>query len=67
MIDETLARYRAHRQNINRYRSMLQTSLNEVERRSVERRIADEEAAISVLAFGATPPAGPFHYNPDAQ
>jgi hypothetical protein len=32
MIDETLAQFRARRQNINRYRSLLQTSLTEFER-----------------------------------
>ena len=52
MIDETLAQFRAHRQNINRYRSLLQTNLTEFERRFIERRIAEEEAAVSALAFG---------------
>ena len=56
MINEVLARYRAHRHNINRYRSLLQTGLSEFERRFVERRIAEEEAAVSALAFGASPP-----------
>jgi hypothetical protein len=54
MIDETLAQFRAHRQNINRYRSLLQTNLTEFERRFIERRIAEEEAAVSALAFGDT-------------
>ena len=52
MIDETLAQFGAHRQNINRYRSLLQTNLTEFERRFIERRIAEEEAAVSALAFG---------------
>jgi hypothetical protein len=52
MIDETLAQVRAHHQNINRYRSLLQTNLTEFERRFIERRIAEEEAAVSALAFG---------------
>jgi hypothetical protein len=55
MIDETLAQFRARRQNINRYRSLLQTSLTEFERRFVERRIAEEEGALSALTFGAFP------------
>jgi hypothetical protein len=59
MIDETLAQFRARRQNINRYRSLLQTSLTEFERRFIERRIAEEEAAVSALAFGASPPDMP--------
>jgi hypothetical protein len=32
MIDETLARIRTHRNNIHRYRRLLQTSLTNVER-----------------------------------
>jgi hypothetical protein len=60
MIDETLAQFRARRQNINRYRSLLQTSLTELERDFIERRIAEEEAAISVLAFGALPADAAF-------
>jgi hypothetical protein len=56
MIDETFAQFRARRQNINRYRSLLQTSLTEFERDYIERRIVEEEAAISALAFEASPP-----------
>ena len=55
MIDETLAQFRARRQNINRYRSLLQTSLTDFERDFIERRIAEEEAAVSALAFEASP------------
>jgi hypothetical protein len=68
MIDEALARYRAHRQNINRYRSLLLTSLTELEQRFIEQRIAEEEAAMSALAFGTSPPLElPPFYAPDAQ
>jgi hypothetical protein len=56
MIDETLAQFRARRQNIDRYRSLLQTSLTEFERDFVKRRIAEEEAAVSAFAFEASPP-----------
>jgi hypothetical protein len=55
MTDQTLARYCAHRQNISRYRSLLQTSLTTLERCFIERRIAEEEAAVSALAFEALP------------
>ena len=67
MIDEALAQFHARRQNINRYRSLLQTKLTEFERQFIERRIAEEEAAISVLAFDASPPDAPFQNAPDAQ
>lgn len=55
MIDEALARLRAHRQNINRYRALLQTKLTGLERDFIERRIAEEEAAMNSYASGAFP------------
>jgi hypothetical protein len=63
MIDELLARYRAHRQEIDRCRSLPQTSLTELEQRLIERRIAEEEAAVSALAIRASPPLAlsPFY------
>jgi hypothetical protein len=68
MLKESLARFRAHRQNINRYRTLLQAGLTEGERDFIERRIAEEEAALSALAFEASPPLGnSFFNNPDAQ
>lgn len=51
MIDENLARLRAHRQNIDRYRRLLDTNLSALERDFIERRIAEEEAALHRLAF----------------
>jgi hypothetical protein len=64
MIDEALAQFRDRRQNINRYRSLLQTNLTKLERDFIERRISEEEAAISVLAFGAVPPPdAPFRWH----
>lgn len=68
MIDEALAQLRAHRQNIARYRSLLQTSLTELERGFIERRLFEEESALSALGFEASPPVGQaFFYSPDAQ
>ena len=68
MIDQALAEFRAHSQNINRYRLLLQTNLTELERTFVKRRLAEEEAAVTAIAFGASPPLAqtPF-YTPDAQ
>ena len=66
MIDELLARYRAHRQELDRCRSLLKTSPTEPEQRLIERRIAEEEAAVSALAFRASPPlAQPPFFTPD--
>jgi hypothetical protein len=55
MIDENLARLRAHRQNIERYRRLLETSLTVLERDFVDRRIAEEEAALDRLASDTFP------------
>ena len=52
MIDEASAQLLAHRQNINRYRALLQTNLTMLERDFIERRIAEEEAKVTALASG---------------
>jgi hypothetical protein len=52
MIDEASAQLHAHRQNINRYRALLQTNLTVLERDFIERRIAEEEAKVTALASG---------------
>jgi hypothetical protein len=47
MIDDQLAR--AHRNNIQRYRQLLQTRLTEFERQFVERRLNEEESKLDLL------------------
>lgn len=49
MIDENVARFRAHGQNLNRYRRLLQGKLSDFERSFVERRISEEEASLARL------------------
>lgn len=49
MIDENLARLRAHRNNIQRYRRLLATRLSELERAYVLKRLEDEESASQAL------------------
>jgi len=44
-LDEKLARIRAHRNNIHRYRKLLETTLSDLERQYIERRLAEETAA----------------------
>ncbi|MEH2561635.1 hypothetical protein [Bradyrhizobium sp. AZCC 2289] len=51
MIDEKLARQHAHENNIERYRRLLQTPLSDIERHFIERRLADEQTALSRLAL----------------
>ena len=43
MIDEQMARMRTHRNNIYRYRHLLQTKLTELERDFIEKRLAEEQ------------------------
>ncbi|MBR0915422.1 hypothetical protein [Bradyrhizobium japonicum] len=55
MLDVNLARIRAHRNNIHRYQRLLRTKLSELERRFVEGRLADEQAALDALAAETFP------------
>jgi hypothetical protein len=49
MLDENLARMRAHRNNIHRYRRLLNTKLSDIERQFIERRLREEHSAIAEL------------------
>ncbi|MCK1277671.1 MULTISPECIES: hypothetical protein [unclassified Bradyrhizobium] len=55
MLDEDLARIRAHRNNIHRYRRLLRTKLSELERQFIERRLAEEQIALDALAAETFP------------
>jgi len=46
MSDQVALMNWVHRQNIERYLRIMQTPLTEVERRFLEQRIAEEEAAL---------------------
>ena len=50
MIDQQSARLRTHRRNIQRYRNLLQTSLTELERQFIEKRLAEEQSSLESLA-----------------
>jgi hypothetical protein len=50
MIDEKLARLRAHRNNIHRYRRLLGTQLTELEQKFIEGRLAEETGAFKRLS-----------------
>jgi hypothetical protein len=58
-IDENLARLRAHRNNIGRYRRLLATQLSDTERAYIERRLAEEHASLNALSGQAFPFALP--------
>ena len=49
MIDENLARLRAHGENIDRYRRLLEGRLSDIERDYVQNRISEEEASLARL------------------
>ena len=51
MIDQQLARLRAHHRNIQRYRNLLRTSLTELEREFVEKRLTEEQSNLESLAL----------------
>jgi hypothetical protein len=55
MIDENLARLRAHRNNIHRYRRLLATQLTELERIYVERRLQEEQSAMDAISADTFP------------
>ncbi|MBW7972085.1 hypothetical protein [Bradyrhizobium sp. BR 10289] len=57
MLDENLARIRAHRNNIHRYRRLLKTRLSELERRFIERRLTEERSALEGLTAATFPVA----------
>ena len=61
MIDHGFVRLRTHRNNVHRYRQLLQTMLTDAERQFIERRLLEEESAIESLAtlqgtFGGAEP-----------
>jgi hypothetical protein len=55
IIDEKMAGMRARRNNIRRYRRLLQTNLSDVERQYVDRRLAEERTALENLADATVP------------
>ncbi|KRQ16471.1 hypothetical protein [Bradyrhizobium manausense] len=57
MLDENLARIRAHRNNIHRYRRLLKTRLSELERQFIERRLTEERSALESLTAATFPVA----------
>ena len=60
MIDENFARLRTHRNNIHRYRQLLQTRLTELERQFIEKRLSEEQLAVECLAATTFPPTPRF-------
>ncbi|WP_347951926.1 hypothetical protein [Bradyrhizobium sp. SSUT77] len=57
MLDQDLARIRAHRNNLSRYRRLLKTKLSDIERQFIERRLAEEQTALDAFAADVFPVA----------
>ena len=55
MLEENLARLRAHRNNIHRYRRLLRTRLTDVERAFITRRLGEEQTALEKLSSETFP------------
>jgi hypothetical protein len=55
MVDENFVRLRTHRGNIQRYRQLLETSLTDLEREFIAKRLAEEQSAIEALAATTLP------------
>lgn len=64
MFEQNLARIRTHRNNIHRYRTLLQTKLSDLERDFIDRRMAEEQAALGALVAEAFPVT--FHVPKDS-
>ena len=50
MIDENLALLRSHRNNVGRYRRLLNTNLTDLERDFIEKRLAEEKLVLDGIA-----------------
>jgi hypothetical protein len=63
MNDVNLARLRAHRNNIHRYRRLLATHLADHERAYIERRLSEERVYMEKLSRQTFPSSlpGAFH------
>ncbi|MDH2383616.1 hypothetical protein [Bradyrhizobium sp. CER78] len=66
MFDQDLARIRTHRNNIHRYRRLLKTRLSDLERRFIERRLSEEQAAVEALVSETFPVAFTLPKGPPA-
>jgi 5-bromo-4-chloroindolyl phosphate hydrolysis protein len=49
MIDEKFALLRTHRNNITRYRRLLETKLTDFERQYIEKRLSEEQSRMERL------------------
>jgi hypothetical protein len=55
MIDENFSLMRSHRNSIGRYRKLLKTSLTDLERQFIERRLAEEQSKLEEVMASTFP------------
>ena len=55
MVEEQLARLRAHRSNIRRYRRLLRTKLTDVEQAFIMRRLDEEQREFEKISQSTFP------------
>jgi hypothetical protein len=53
--DESLARLRAHRNNVHRYRRLLGTRISDLERDFLHKRLLEEQSAFDALSARTFP------------
>jgi hypothetical protein len=53
MLDIASARLRTHRNNIARYRRLLETKLTELERDYIQRRLSEEQSDLESTGVGS--------------
>ena len=66
-MDERIARLNAHKQNINRYQSLLTTNLSELELQFLQKRLSEERMALAMLEFMSPSRSSISPSFPDAQ
>jgi predicted house-cleaning noncanonical NTP pyrophosphatase (MazG superfamily) len=54
MLDIASARLRTHRNNIARYRRLLETKLTELEREYIQKRLSEEQSDLEALVSVAS-------------
>ena len=66
MFEQNLARIHTHRNNIHRYRTLLRTELSDLERDFIDRRMAEEQAALDALVAETFPVTFPLPKEPSS-
>ena len=50
MFEENLALLRTRHKNVQRYRQLLESSLTDLERKFIDKRLSDEQSAVETLS-----------------